>query len=368
MIYTILLLILLLFSMIEMYNSKTVVLTIGNKEEVKYAMDTDKCIAFLLLLVLMLISAFRDETVGRDLLNYIPRYKSLGVASWSTLFEIADSFSFEHGFALLCKLLYLIDPTSAFFLIMTSFGVAIGFYNIIRWSKMPITTLFIIYSFGIYGSSMNVVRQFLAFSILSLSIKYIKEKKFWKFLCIVMLATSIHSMSILFIMVYFLTDFEFNDKSIVAFVLGCVFMAIFGINVVSIFIRRTSFSWYLQRLGQGSGESTLLLLLFILAVFYLLRTVIYEFDSEYNIWIWVLAVTIVSNILALKLGIFARVMKFFLPFLGIIIPDILLALKNKRAYFMLGTFATYIFFTWYFMAIVLGSTAFGEGWLVYLKR
>jgi hypothetical protein len=145
-------------------------------------------------------------------------------------------------------------------------------------------------------------------------------------------------------------------------------MAIVGDELLSLIISKTSFAWYLSKMGQGSGESTLLLLFSIFLVFYLLKERIASFDDSADLWLWTLAVAIVFNVLALNFGIFERSMKLFLPFLAIIVPDILLALKKEKILFWGASTCVCVFFAFYYKVIVIGSTAIAEGWLQYSMR
>lgn len=331
-----------------------------------------KIIVLLIALTFLLISALRDTSVGRDLIRYIPRYSWLGSTDWDNLFSLSHSFSFEYGFAVFCKVLYLINPDPAFFLIITSLIIAIGFYNLSRLSKMPIFTFFILFSFGIYGSSMNIVRQFLAFTILTFSIKYIFDRKLWKFIVIVLIATSFHTMAILFLPLYALYTIKFSRNSLIVLIAASLFAAIFGGSIISAVIGRTSFGWYLSGMGTGSGESTLLFLISILLVVYIYRNKIMDIDQQDNLCIWGLSIAIICNSIALNLGIFARVMVFFTPFIAVLIPDLIYAMKkkdeiNKFVYLFAGIIVV-AFFIFYYNVVLMGGEAEGARWFPYVRR
>ena len=213
-IYNINLCILTFLSILELLSQhkfiNTIIIKIYN---INLIIDSKKVLILIIAFGFVLLSALRDVSVGRDLINYIPRYCNLGKGSWSNLFVLAYEYSFEYGFAIFCKILYLINPDPSFFIIISSIIVGIGFYQLSKLSKMPINTYFIIYAFGFFGSSMNIIRQFLAFSILVFSIKYIIHRKFWKFLITVIIAMTIHTVSFLFLILYFVYNIKFDKKS-----------------------------------------------------------------------------------------------------------------------------------------------------------
>lgn len=372
-IYGIVLTVLTVLSFFELFEqrqqSNGVALKLGQQ---RITINGKKIVILLIVLSFMLISALRDLTVGRDLINYIPRYSYLGQADWSNLFSISRGYSFEYGFAVFCKVLYYINPDPAFFLIITSIIVSIGFYNISKLSKMPIVTMFILFGFGIYGSSMNIVRQFLAFTILTFGIKYITERKLWKFIVIVVIATLFHTMALMFIPLYFLYTVKYSRNSLITVILLSLFMGAFGSALVGVVIGRTTFGWYLSRTGTGSGESTLLFLAAILFAVYIYRNKIMDIDQQDNLCIWGLSIAIICNAVALRIGVFARLMTFFTPFIAVLIPDLIYAIKkkdeiNRYIYIVVGLMVI-AFFIFYYQFVLMGGEAEGARWYPYVRR
>ena len=371
-IYSILLIILTILSLMELIgSSRSLAIGIITVTSKKKTIDLKQGIIVLIAVTLTLVSALRGLTIGRDLINYIPRYSTLGSSDWGSLFTLADRYSFEYGFAVFCKLLYMIDPDPGFFLIVTSVIIGLGFYKFSKLSKLPLTTFFIIYSFGLYGSSMNIVRQFLAFSIFVFGIRFLTERKLIKYILVVLLAMSIHTMSILYFLLYCLYIKEFDRKSLIILIGISGILAVIGPSFLGAIISRTSFAWYLSGLGKGSGESTLVLLSFILIGAYIYRKKIFEIDKQDNLCMWGLAIAIVFNSMALSFAIFARIMTFFTPFMAILVPDLVYALKKKgtNVYILLGILMI-CFYIFYYMYVLMGETGQGvsEAWYPYMLR
>lgn len=363
-IYIALLGIFLIMSILELYFS-------NRKKNEQLGILNDKIsfhsiIVIIVASTLILISGFREITVGRDLINYIPRFVELGNSSWSELLNVAQRYSFEYGFAIVCKIMYKINSSPHFFLLITSICVGVGFFRISIYSKLPLFTYFLLYSYGLFGSSLNVIRQFIALSILTFGIKYIVNRKILKFLLVVLIASSIHSTSIVFIALYFLYDIDFTSKIFLKFIVICPFMAVFANKLVSVIVSRTSFAWYLSGMGEGSGGSTLIFLISILISSVMMKNKIVKFDKNINLWIWGLGLAVLFNSLAISFGIWARVMKFFLPFLTLIIPDLVLTLKKQKLLYAMASVIIIGFFIFYFYFVVLGNTAISEGWFSYV--
>ena len=371
-IYSIVLTILTILSLFEIFEQNQIsnrfILRIYQS---RVDFDIKKIIVLLIVISFMLISALRDISVGKDLINYIPRYTRLGESDWSNLFSVARSYSFEEGFAVFRKVLYSFNPDPTFFLIVTSIIISIGFYNLSKLSKMPIFTMFILFGFGIYGASMNIVRQFIAFSILTFSIKYITTRQLWKFLLVIIIATTFHTMTLWFLPLYVLYAIKYSRNAMISILAISIFMASFGSPLVSLLIEKTSFAWYLSGLGKGSGESILLFLFSILLLVYFYRNEIIKVNQQDNLFIWSLSLAIIFNSLALNLGIFARLMTFFTPFIAILIPDLVHAIRENKAnrYLSISVGIVFIiFFVLYYQLVLMGGEAEAAQWFPYIRR
>ena len=88
---------------------------------------------------LFLIAALRGETVGTDLENYLPAFKTIVNTSWDAIFEI----DWEPGYIVFNKLLSLFSDDNRFFLIVTSLFTTVG-YLLFIWknSKKPWLSVF----------------------------------------------------------------------------------------------------------------------------------------------------------------------------------------------------------------------------------
>lgn len=325
-------------------------------------------ISYIIGIILIVIAANRNFNVGRDLVNYIPRFQNIShVSSWHEMKTLADSYSFELGFVIVCKILSCLGNEAQVFIIASSIIVGLGFLLVSKYSKMPITMMMMFFCFGIWGSSLNVIRQFIALTLLVFSIRFIEKQEIGKFIITVLMATTIHSTSILFIVMYFFHIKPINKKFMYRFLSICLVMILIGNRLIELLVSKTSFAWYLNK-NDGSGQSTLILLMTIFVGGYLIKGKIEKIDSNYNIWFGAIVLAIILNIFALRWGIFARAMKFFLPFIMILITDIMYSLRKNKILFCGISIFIIIFFVMYFKEIIMGTTAMQEGWINYYMR
>lgn len=74
------------------------------------------------------------------------------------------------------------------------------------------------------------MRQAIAMSIMGIGFHFIKERKFFRYLTIVILATHFHETAILMLLLYFIYRFKFNFKNgflAVIFILLYIFLVIY---------------------------------------------------------------------------------------------------------------------------------------------
>lgn len=175
------------------------------------------CFAFL-------YASLRGKTVGID------------TASWNTIFdniarngleELPRNTEVEKGYMLLNLILSKIFSNSQIIIFVTSGAITFSFYKLIlRYSKdYALSTLIFIST--IFTITMNVTRQYFALSIVLFAIPYIFDKKFWKAVILLILASTIHYSIIIMlpITLFALSKFSLNRK---------MFLFIGGISFVSI--------------------------------------------------------------------------------------------------------------------------------------
>ena len=301
--------------------------------------NIDRILSGTLFLYYTIFTMLRADYVGTDLHNYIRRFQLIGNAGWEYIQYWHDRWSFEYGFIALNKLLSLINKNERFFIIVISvFTQAIIFKAIKRYSKSPSFSYFVYVVFVFWATSLNLVRLFLSISICLLSLEHIKKNEIFQFCIIVILAGTIHSSALVFLLLYPLSKVKLSNKLILLFITGCVLLNILVESILPSIIRFFS-SIYYQRyaggLGTGSGQGMLMLLIAILAVCYFNYTSIekkntenslYEQDfmREYDLWIKMLMLGIVFNIVAMRLEIAARMMWYFKIGLLFLLPNTLL--------------------------------------------
>lgn len=153
-------------------------------------------LVFVTITILALVSGLRNN-IG-DTFLYMHAYR---ITDFRTEFKLEGDF----GFSLLQILLQSIsrDPQILVFVTacVTMLFIGLAFKQHARLFELAI---FVFITSGMYITSMNGIRQFLASSIIFISSKYLFEGKWRLFIPIALVAFTIHNTALIFIPIYFL--------------------------------------------------------------------------------------------------------------------------------------------------------------------
>lgn len=302
---------------------------------------------------LFVFSALRDFSVGSDTHVYVRRFSIIANSEFNQLSNLTDVLDFEIGFIYLSKLISLISINPRFYLSVLNLLILIGVAIFIKQhSKIIWLSYFLFISFGFWGNSLNVVRQFLAVAILINSIGFVKDKKIVKFFAFVLIATSLHSAALTFIIVYPLSFLKVNIKSSIIFMGAIMFTSVFSETLINFIMINSGYDHLSGRLGSGSGSGTIVVIGTLLAsVFYVKQVSI----SDYSIpdtFIHILFCGVVFNILALEFAMFGRMMIYFTIIIIVLIPNTIYCIRFKLIDFYWKYFVVLVFTYFYIFRLL----------------
>lgn len=192
--------------------------------------------AFLLLIIAMIVMAGGRYFVGAD----YPVYKSMyeeGFPLYTTYVDVWRKATFqdnameiEWAYVLINKVFFdlgLPYYVLTFFLATLSLSI---YYNVlIKYS--PFASFgFLFYLLPLYFiTECGQMRQGLGAAFVLLSIRYIINRQFWKFLLIIYLALGFHKSAIIFLPAYWIILLPFNAKRWFIFLVASVLLAPFEI-------------------------------------------------------------------------------------------------------------------------------------------
>ena len=120
-------------------------------------------------------------------------------------------------------------------------------YTIYKESPYPVLSVIIYFGAGFFFHSLNLMRQYLAISILLYSYKYLVNKEYIDFIFCVIMACLMHSISIVFVIALLLCDREVFDlkRTIIISILLLIFGKFIWHYIVDLIINHTRFAVYI---------------------------------------------------------------------------------------------------------------------------
>ena len=233
-----------------------------------------KITAYILgALSFFVVSAIRYD-VGTDYFyRYAPDYIKLG--------QGIDVTNLEIGYKAIVSICLLITKDYAIIFAVTS-AIIIGltFYTIYKESPYPVLSVIIYFGTGFFFHSLNLMRQYIAISIVLYSYKYLIKKEYIEFILCIILACLMHSISLVFIIAILLCDREVFDlkRTIIISILLLIFGKYIWHYVIDLIVNHTRFAVYI---GSKFDKSKLRIYDIIFnAILYIIIYYLYKHTKE----------------------------------------------------------------------------------------
>ena len=219
---------------------------------------------------LILFAGLRSTNIGVDTKNYLYALNYYRNMPIEAIFTTPNPWNidYEIGYMILTKLLAFARFSDTQFLIVIACLIYIPvFIYIYEESDDVIFSLLFYMCFELFAYSLGIFRQMISVSILLLSIKHIKNRKFFKFILFVLLAMSFHYSAIVAIPLYFVFGKKFKKIYCLYLLVFEMIAIVFGAEIVGfIFEIVGKYSHYIGSKYGGSGGGYNLLLLHVLLI------------------------------------------------------------------------------------------------------
>lgn len=163
--------------------------------------------------LLALFAGLRYNT-GPDYMPYMQMFDDVS-GFWNVL-EGTSNFAdipAEPGYLLFNSLIKSIFGDAAFlFLYMALFGLGFIFYSTYKYSPFAMISIFIYFTRFYYLRDMGQIRTAMASAIMLFSISAIAERQFWRFIGLLVLASSFHKAALIFLPIYFIGSGQLKKK------------------------------------------------------------------------------------------------------------------------------------------------------------
>lgn len=209
------------------------------------------CFFAFAAVLLTFISAFRGNfTTDYD--HYVSIYEAYDKSTITSILQRGYLASPETGYVLYQYVIGKISHDPLFIFVISSIIIVFG--NLIQIKKdsydILLGTLLFIEA-GIYFTSFNLMRQCLAASITVMGSRYLYERKPFRYLLVILLASTFHVSALIMIPFYFFSTFRLNRNIIIYLPIVVAFVAIAPITIN--FVQDYFWSWH--ELTEYSGYS-----------------------------------------------------------------------------------------------------------------
>lgn len=203
--------------------------------------------------LIILLSALRKFTVGIDLSShYANRFITIANLKWIELPIYQTKHTYDLGFIIFDKIISCISDNPQWFIIVTSiiiFG-SVARYIYRHSENIVIETFLFITSFTMM-MYLNIIAQSLAIAIMLFGFDFLLEKKYFRFVCIVLLATTIHSSAIVCLCFIPLIKIPNKKKYIIRYIIVLCFGTLFLDQIISL-LTNTIFKQFSVYFDVGS--------------------------------------------------------------------------------------------------------------------
>jgi len=226
-------------------------------------------------LLIFIFAALRDQSVGVDLPRYSDNF--IEIASWS----VSDILNYSSGYSwsrdpvfwVFMKFLTEISLNPQIMIVAISAIVAVSVSILIYRSKSDVLLCFIIFiSLRYFSFTLTGLRQAVAISVLFFAYKYLKTKKFFPFIVVVIIASAFHKSAFVFVLAY---PIMLIEKTKYIFIFSSLFLILsfafkgFVLLIISFIpFFENRFNHYLEMSNGGSGS--VIFAIYFVIVFFLL--------------------------------------------------------------------------------------------------
>jgi len=286
---------------------------------------------------LILLSALRYPKEGTDTVVYLDMFSAFSYG-YPTFIGNPYFGLFEPGFLLVSKCISLITSNFQLYLLIFNVFFVYSCTTFIKSNSKSIwLSVFLFLGMGFFDQTMNVLRQFLALSIILWSYKYLLEKRKIQFVILVILASSFHLSAIIFIFAIFLDKLSLNKTTILIYIIVLITCFLFSGRIIQYILNNTGlYGQYLISDDFGIvAESKLAAILHLLIDLSILCFSLWGWkstdmkNSSNTLMIKLLMIGSIFWALATNLGVLGRITAYFDIFAIILVPNLLFSLSNK---------------------------------------
>ncbi len=179
---------------------------------------------FCFMLAIALFVGLGDMIGGYDRYIYGEVFDSIademrGKGKISSLFYLVNGK--EYGYFVWQIIVSVFTPNRYIFILVTTLTIYYLFFRVMRRYMLDYPLAVIVFMGMLFYFTMTYLRAVFAIAILWQGIRYIWERKFWKYAFFVVLAASFHTSILIALVMYFIPIKRYSKKTIIIWLILC---------------------------------------------------------------------------------------------------------------------------------------------------
>ena len=179
---------------------------------------------FCFMLAIALFVGLGDMIGGYDRYIYGEVFDSIademrGKGNISSLFYLVNGK--EYGYFVWQIIVSVFTPNRYIFILVTTLTIYYLFFRVMRRYMLDYPLAVIVFMGMLFYFTMTYLRAVFAIAILWQGIRYIWERKFWKYAFFVVLAASFHTSILIALVMYFIPIKRYSKKIIIIWLILC---------------------------------------------------------------------------------------------------------------------------------------------------
>lgn len=325
----------------------------------------DGFLSMIACIILILFAGLRSSYGIGDTGAYVHSFNNLTSDFYSGIEHLFSEGGKDKGFTFISLFIkdFISEDEHVFLLIMSVITIGfifLTFYNHVRHIELAV---FLFITSGCYLVTMNGIRQYIVAAIMFAAFPWIEERKWYLYIPLALLMSTIHQSCIIFIPIYFVVNQKAWGKITYTILLvGIGLFVTYPITgpIIAELLQESQYSEY-SGVIASTGAGANLIRVFVMAVPVLLsylgrRNKHIREEKYYNIVLNFSVINVVAMLLATRYWIYARFNMYFMVYMIILLIwciEYLFDYKNRKIVYLACLLCYGIYF-WYEMSISLG--------------
>ncbi|USK31671.1 EpsG family protein [Bacillus sp. F19] len=267
----------------------------------------NKLLVFLATVSLITVAGLQ-KNIG-DTVYYMHSFKT-NELTWQTI-----DYAGDFGFNIYQMLLQNLSSDPQILIITTALITNVLIVSVLfKYSRMIELSIYVYITSGMYTTSMNGIRQYLAAAIVFIATKYILNGQFKKYLLVVLFASTIHKSALVLLPIYFIVRREaWTQVSFALF--GLAVLIVIGFNEFSnlLFsaIGNTQYGHYSEFAEGGANKIRVIVSAVPVIIAFLGREKLRKFWPKSDYIVNMSIISVIFMVIATQSWIFARFNIYF---------------------------------------------------------